>query len=458
MMLLALQDTALTVIIIAVTILLCIGAVFLMRHEQKSYKKDKFLLIDDVVPYTVLYKMVDYRIKAAKKDIYFTLLLLSIDNFDQLSEYIGETGGKEFMESIIRNLHINISKGSKIAIMKNKGEILIYFPELYDEEDLLELASRFKEVVEKKVKVMRNIPLQKSASITLASYPTQGGNLDRLMHCLYAAMFEIKKAGGNKTAIFAPEMDRDGVYVEHYIKLREAIDHGRVALCFNPVFDIAKNRLYCGESVFIWGRDDGTITDYEDLMPYMEESGDELWVGNWALEKAVMANINIFRAENLKEYYVALPVSVKQVDSVESANIYQDALDKFGLAPRNVILDIQKLANASSSARLMKNMLQMQALGFKFMLDVSKVSENSLKLLVDYKIDFIKMDAAAILDKKNKTAVDILNYAEENCKKIIAKDIKNKEQIEALIGKKIIYGEGAYYGANKTKEELLAVL
>jgi diguanylate cyclase (GGDEF)-like protein len=242
-----------------------------MRHEQKSYKRDKYLMIDDVVKFGTLSRMIDFRLKTAKKDIYFSLILISIDNFDQIEEYIGESVGDEFMHNVVQNVHAVLSKGSKIALMDNKSEMLIYLPELYDEDALFEKATKFKETVEKKVKVMRNIPLQKSVSVSLISYPLQGGNLDRLMHCLYAAMINQKKMGGNGIVVFGAEMDRSGAYIDHYFKLRDAVDGNKVSLSFNPVFEVAKNKLAGADSVFIWERQDGSLVNYRDMFPYIEE-------------------------------------------------------------------------------------------------------------------------------------------------------------------------------------------
>jgi EAL domain-containing protein (putative c-di-GMP-specific phosphodiesterase class I)/GGDEF domain-containing protein len=456
-MILAVENTAMAVIILLIVMTLAIGAVVLMKNLQKSYKHDKYLMINDVIKFETLSRMINFKLKTAKKNIYFSLILLSIDNFDQIREYIGEDGARQYIRSVIQNIHILLSKGSKIAIMDNKSEFLIYLPELYDEEALLEKAARFKEIVEKKVKVLHNIPLQKSVSVSIVSYPLQGGNLDRLMHFLYATMISQKKMGGNGILVFGADMDRSGAYVEHYFKLREAVDQNKVGLIFDPVFDVAKCKFVGVESVFIWECADGSIIDYKNMFPYIEESADEMWIGVWALEKAVMANINMFRSENFKEYFVSMPCSMKLIDNNNSGSILQDRLEKFGISPKNIVLSISNPETAASPRRLMKNMLLMQALGFKFMVDVSILSDNPVNIIEEYKIDYIKMGTNAILDKKNKS-IDIIEYAQDNGKKIIAINVENKKQMESLVGKNVAYAVGPYLGSGKTKEELTALL
>lgn len=453
---LAIQAQVSTILLLIGFVVLLVFMILFIIKEQKRYKKDKIMLIDDVSAYSDVTNLIEHRIKTSKEQIYFTLLLISIDDFDQIGDFVGVKGEDEYIKKLIELLRMTLPKGAKIAQLNERESFLVYLPEFYDDEGLLEIAQRFKDSAEKRVKIMKELPIQKNASVAVTSYPENGEYLDTLISNLQIAMLNIKKAGGNDIACYSPELELSGVFVEHFNEITNAIKNKKFVLNFNPIYEITKGRFSGVEGLLNWENDDGTQKFYTSFLPYLEEGNDEFWFGMWALEKATISNINIFRLETIKDYFITLNAGIKQLENEDSAFVLQSCLEKYQVNPRNIVYEIEGLQYVENGAKLIKNLLQLQGVGFKFMIDISKAGENALNLIKDYNIDIIKVSIKDILSE-TAYAKEILKLKEKAGKKVIVYDMDNKEQIEVLKNKNIDYIQGSFFGGAKTKDEILEI-
>lgn len=456
MLIAAVQDTVFSIIIVIVALLLVVGAAFLIRFEQKSYKKSKYLMINNFVKYPALQKLIEYRLKSKSKkgkEIYFTLLKVGIDDFDQLREYIGSKGEEEFREKIIQNLEAALLQGAKIAEIDERDAFIVYIPVFLDEEQTEDAINLFKQAAEKRVKVITGIPVQKSATVAVASYPIHGNNLETVVKKLEDAFVFAKKAGGNRVVIANDDIAGGGVYTERYALVKKAIAENAVKMTFNPFVDVARNKLAGAEAVLKWHKENG-VMDYKAMIPYLEESGDDLWFGMWSLERALVSNVNIFRSEAVKEFNILIPAGLKQLDEEESAELLQNCADKYAVEARNIFFDVENLPYDNYS-KLLKNLIQLQALGFKLRINADTEPDFEQAANI-FNVDVISVGMNTILNDA-QAAAKVFNYAEKKNKKVFVTGVESKEQLEMIREKKAAYAQGVYFGVEKTKEELLDI-
>ena len=190
-MILGATDIILSIIILTVFGLLIYFSFIFFKKEFKKMKKDKYLSVNDFDKEEKVINLLKYRIENKKnQELYFNLMLVSIDQFSQIKEYFPE-GIKEYTYKLITYIRMNLPKGSKMCQLQN-NDFLIYLPEIMEEKDLFKLAEEIKHSIEKRVLVQKTNFIKKNASIALAYYPQDGDNLDLILKNIKNTLINVK--------------------------------------------------------------------------------------------------------------------------------------------------------------------------------------------------------------------------------------------------------------------------
>ncbi len=161
----ALSPLGYTLIILGCAVLLAAGFLLLIRLNFRKGREDKYTLISDYAKLNELLRLIDYRIKNKTKDIFFTLLLVSIDDFDRVGEIIGQQGADIYLEKFVQVLRKTLPVGGKMAQTAEKETFLVYLPEYYGNDGLEKVARVFKEAAETKILINSVVPIEKTASV-----------------------------------------------------------------------------------------------------------------------------------------------------------------------------------------------------------------------------------------------------------------------------------------------------
>lgn len=448
----AIQSGVSSALIFIGFILLLALFIFFIVRLQKRYKKDKMLYIDDFVDMKALTKLMDFRInnQNKKNKTYFSLMVISIDNLEQIGEYISQRGKEDYLKKFIASIRMTLPKGAKIAKCENKSNYVVYLPEYYDEEAFFEIAQSFKNSAERRIKLANKIPIQKNVSVALTCYPEQGDTSAKLLNNLFMTLYSIKKNGGNEIVFYNSEFDREGAFVEHYKELDKAVVENEFNMKFNVLYNTSKKRFCGAQSILEWKKAEDVADPYENFSSYLEESEDDFWFAIWALEKAIISNIGVLRLSNIKDYFITMFAGLNVLENEETANILQSALDKYELSPRSVVFEVNQLSGQENNSKLIKSMSLLKGVGFKFLVEAERY-QNLEEIVKTFDIDFIKIDIEKIDSEQTQ---NIYAIAEKYCLKLICSGVENEEQFENVKGK-VDFVEGGLYGTNMKGQDLL---
>lgn len=385
------QDIILTIIIITSFGLSIFGLYIYIKKEVKKQKSDKYMLINDVVKYDKLYQLINYRIENQKEKLYFSLMLISIDQFNQIKEYVAEEGIREFIYKIITFIRMNLPKGAKMAQLESQDTFLVYFPELYEEKDFFKLAETFKLSIEKKVTVLKNINIKKSASISLAYYPHDGETYEQIFNHLNNALIHVKKFGGNAIALYQDDMKKDDAYYQAYLHLIDAINNGNLYIENHDIYIPTVNQKI-GSSSHLFLKEEEKVFSYKDLIPTLEQFNDDLWVGLYYFEKSITSNINTLQEIGVKPYYILIENSIKMHEYLDLFGSYVDMINKYKFDASKFVFEIVDDIDLEKHQKAIKNIGNLIDLGFKFCLEIKGDINNYQKLLEAINFSVIKID------------------------------------------------------------------
>ena len=423
-----------------------------IKKEKKRYSKAKALSINDIVRIEKLNKFIKYNIKRKDSEIGFSLLMISIDQFDQIGKYINQQSLSTFLKKVASNIRMNLPKGAKMAQTKEREIFLVYLPQKYNEEEFINIAKRFKNSAERKVLIRETLEIQKTVSVALITFPDYGNSLENLINHLKTTIYYIKRHNGNTIAMYNSDLKQS--YPERYDILKNAIKNNDIKTYYYPIYDLINKDIYGTEIIVNWEKNQNEIQTFRDLLFYSEISNDEYWLGIWFFEQMLEDHASVFRLMVNKEYYSIMPASIRQFEEDSIVSLFEKITQKYVIDPRRIIIQIINPIEVNSSVKLMKNILELQNLGFKFCVEINKIDDRIMMILNEYQVSAVKINKD-LLSPNVKGVEDLLKYLKKNNISIIATNVEKPDEINKRFIDEISFAQGIFDGFPCTKDELL---
>lgn len=453
----SIQSFIITLAVLLAFLALSLLFIVLIIKNKKAMNKDKYLLISDYAKLNEILRLMDYRIKNSKCPIFFTLILISIDDYGSIKDIINSEGAKEYLTRLKEALRSVLPIGAKMAQTEEKETFLVYLPDYYDEEARQEIAQRFKSSAEKTLYVRNSIPIQKSASVAVTAYPEQGDNVIKLINNLLVAVYSAKKAGGNEMIYYSTELEKDRRYTERYKEIKQAIDRERIIIRYNPLINMDKECISGAVASICMVQENGNIIPFDNVTEHLEEYNDEFWFTVWSIEKSMLSNKDIIRSEKGKDFFFTFKAGINFLTNPSVALKLQDSLEKYNISANKVVLEVEDIQENPLGNRLVKNLMQVQGVGVKIAANINHADDDLSKIIEVFDVDFLQINVDIILDG-NQHIQELLKLAYNYRKKVIVTDIINAEQAQRLKSKTIAYVEGHFYGQNLTNQQLVDLM
>ena len=175
-----------------------------------------------------------------------------------------------------------------------------------------------------------------TVSIGVALAPAFGNNPERLLKSADLALYKCKADGRNCVRFFRPEMDAELLErIELEKTIRNAVQHDRFVLHYQPIVLISGRRLVGFEALIRLPAEDGTLIPPLVFIPVAEELRLIDKIGAWVLREAC-------RTAMLwpKHLTVAVNLSPAQFAAGSVSAMVAAALEETGLEPHRLELEI----------------------------------------------------------------------------------------------------------------------
>lgn len=129
------------------------------------------------------------------------LILLDLDNFKDINDRLGHNVGDQLLKMVGDRLSGLLRKADTIARMGG-DEFMLLLPEIIRTEYSVEIAHKIKQTLQEPF-VIDGQKIRTTASIGIAIYPDDGGDIDTLIRNADIAMYHVKEQGRNKYLRYA---------------------------------------------------------------------------------------------------------------------------------------------------------------------------------------------------------------------------------------------------------------
>ena len=428
----AIQRQILTFALIIIFAILIYVLFRLIKRESKHAKKTKFLSLDSVISYKKMKKIIQYTISQEKNNS-FSLLMVTIDNFEQILDYVNAKSTSDYLKRVGRLLEISLPLGGKLCQTDERETFIIFIPEIYEKNTLLNVATKFKNMAERPVELNDGSKIEKSSSVAIIEYPSQATKLNELIGALKTTIYAIKKLGGNQIKNYSIDMLEERANFKTYEAIKKAIKNKDIKINYIPFYSTKTKYTVGSEVDCIWNKDE-KINHFIDFMPNLETSNDSYWFGLWVLEKALSSHVQILGINNNQKYDLMLQVGVRQFENELIAMDLIHLIDKYSLSADNLILKIINPLQVNKETQFIKSLIELQSYGVRLALDINKIDDNMYYLLNEYKIDVLLIDQSllSLNHDKQLEVEELLNFSKANQLEVIATGVADVESIKNL--------------------------
>jgi diguanylate cyclase (GGDEF)-like protein len=373
----------------------------------------------------------------------FALLFLDLDRFKDINDTHGHSAGDEVLAEVVRRLSMHLRQDDMLARVGG-DEFMVILPGA-DMDTAQQTAERLIHTFSQPFQV-HGKKLQTSCSIGGAVFPTHGETREALLKCADTAMYEAKRAGRNRFAMYE---DQFGAIRQRRLALQEllqrALEQDQFLLHYQPILDLKSRRIVAAEALLRWQDEHGRQHSAADFVSVAEESGLILSLGEWVLNKAcdqaqAWANAGF-------PIRLSVNLSPRQFQATNLVDQVRQALQRSGLAPESLELEITESTAMDDPESSIRVLTEFKNLGVSIAIDDFGTGYSSLSYLKRIPADKLKIDKSfvdGVATESEDAAIvrTVLALAASLNIETIAEGIEQEAQMQALIDLGCQYGQG----------------
>ncbi len=388
------------------------------------------------------------------------LMFIDLDRFKHVNDTFGHSMGDYLLQEAAKRLQDCVKEDDCVA-RSGGDEFLILLPNITGKEDAKVVA---KEMIKRSA-----VPFQLkthdafvSASIGITIFPDDGGDVSTLFKNSDMAMYQAKDAGRNTHKFFNRSMtaiSREHATLEW--DLRKALERDELEVYYQPIIDLQSKQLVGTESLLRWHHPQRGLLYPEKFIPIAEQSELIVQIGEWVLITACQ-QLKAWQEQYGLKIYMAVNMSTRQFNYKSFTKTLVDALDKSGLDPNLLTLELTESLLMDGDREAVRKLLKFKEMGIHLSIDDFGTGYSSLSYLSRFPIDLLKIDKSFVhevqLDRTNQNLTKAMITMAHGLKiKVIAEGIETKNELEFLSAQGCDSVQGYYFSKALPAEEFAAM-
>ncbi|HKE47806.1 MAG TPA: EAL domain-containing protein [Rhodanobacteraceae bacterium] len=386
-----------------------------------------------------------------------SLLHVDLDDFKAVNDTLGHRIGDLLLEAVTQRLVASADAAAFLARL-GSDEFGVVLISADGRSEAGALAERIIDAIGKPFE-LDDERVAIGVSIGIAHAAAGSMDLEELSRCAGMAVYVAKREGGDTYRFFSPEMD---VVMQLRRQLKQDVRHalaaGEFSLVYQPIVALETGELVAVEALLRWQHPVRGAVPPSDFIPIAEEMGFIGALGDWALHEACAA-----AAEWPREVRVAVNLSPLQLDQPGLVLDVVGALNRNGLSPSRLELEITESALLAESASTRMALHDLHGIGIALSMDDFGTGYSSLRSLRSFPVDKIKIDQSFVRDIGRNTDSAaiiraVIGLAHDLGLKTAAEGIETEGQLQWLALQGCTQGQGNFFSEPLRREQMRALL
>jgi diguanylate cyclase (GGDEF)-like protein/PAS domain S-box-containing protein len=317
---------------------------------------------------------------------------VDLDLFKNVNDSFGHPIGDRLLKLVAERLRSEV-RGNNLAARLGGDEFAVILAADVSPNEASDYAVRLIKLLSAAYDI-DGMEVVIGASIGIALSPGDGASSEELMRNADMALYRAKADGGAVHRFFEREMDRQAQKRRDMeLDLRRAFAGGEFELHYQPLVDIAADRISGFESLLRWRHPEKGMISPAEFIPVAEDIGLIAPIGEWVLREACNEAVNW-----PADVKVAVNLSPVQFRSRNLVQVVISALAQSGLSPKRLELEITESIFLAETEANLAILHQLRELGVRISMDDFGTGYSSLSYLRSFPFDKIKIDRSFVKD------------------------------------------------------------
>jgi diguanylate cyclase (GGDEF)-like protein/PAS domain S-box-containing protein len=408
-------------------------------------------------------RLVQARSRSVRDEKLGAILLLDLDDFKGVNDSFGHLVGDQILVEVALRFK-NVTRASDTLCRFGGDEFLYLAEDLSSREEATLVAQRLLDTLSTPF-VYNDVRITQHASIGIVVWDDEGRDNVELVQNADAAMYEAKKQGHSRVAIYTPKMGQEAVSRFALAQqLRAALSSGDVTMHFQPIIDLTTNSILGFEALMRWHHPQRGWIPPDVFIPLAEQSDLILELGAFALRTAVATASTWEVTDHDAGYpYVTVNLSAHQFHDPGLVALIQEVLEESAVAPERLILEVTESVALVDITETLIIMEELNRLKIGIALDDFGTGYSSLSYLAALNPRIIKIDQSFVRPrhdmKRSDTLLEaIVTLGNKLNMTVLAEGIETPAQLDRLHNIDCELGQGFLWSPAVSSDVALDML
>jgi diguanylate cyclase (GGDEF)-like protein/PAS domain S-box-containing protein len=363
------------------------------------------------------------------------VLFVDLDRFKQVNDSRGHAVGDDVLR-VVADLMTAVMRPMDTVARIGGDEFVLLAPDLQTHLDAVAIAARLVTAMSRHAAVVEG-SYSLAASIGVAVSVAGRGTAETLVSEADMAMYRAKSLGGGRAEVFDKVLKRE--YQQRAVAedvLLSALNERRVTAHYQPVIEVASGLLAGFEALARIVQRDGSVLPPAAFISVAESTGLIVPLGGQVLELAC-AEASGWRSPGSPPLTVAVNVAAKQFVPGDLAKVVQEALERTGLPPSCLNLELTETAIIDLHPEILDQLAKVRDLGVEIGLDDFGTGYASLTHLRRLPLSFVKIDQTFVQgieagQEDDRIVAAVVDLAANLQLRSIAEGVETERQFERL--------------------------
>ncbi|HSC69156.1 MAG TPA: EAL domain-containing protein [Cellvibrio sp.] len=431
------------------------------RYESQLIKLAHYDPLTGLGNRAKLHEEIEFLIqKSRRSSAPFGVLFGDLDHFKQINDSLGHEAGDLLLKTVAHRMQRALRHEDSICRLGG-DEFVVLVQDVTKFEAVVTVAEKLIAKISKPIRLDQH-RVHVGMSFGIALYPTDGDDAKTLLRNADSALYDAKAKGRGGCQLYRKELTE---YVHSRLRmdgdLRNAIAANEFELFYQPIIDLQTNQIAYAEALLRWHHPTRGLVTPDEFIPYAQESGLIIPIGEWVLKQACT------QAAEWSSAGFAIPVSInvsaRQFEQNNLFKLLSEAAAESRLPVEQLIIEITEQMFLENTESNLEQISELKNLGVSLALDDFGIGYSSLSYIVRFAPQYLKIDRSFVgrigeAKEHDEMVNAIIGLRKIIPMKIVGEGVEQVTQRDFLADRNCDFGQGYLFSRPLPQEKLLEFL